>query len=100
MKIRVVFDPRAIRDLTAIYSYIRDRTGPRTAKNFTDRIRDYCQGFATFPERGQLRPDLGTQVQVVGFERTTSIVFAVRNREIVILGVYYGGRLIEGGPDR
>lgn len=94
MTAKVVFHPQAKADLLDIYRYIRDRSGPRIAKAYTDRIRDYCQGFETFPERGIRRPDLGANVRVVGFERRVSIAFLVENQDVVILGFYYAGRAV------
>ena len=89
---RVVFHPRARRELDELYDYISENGSPRQAGEFVSKIRDYCLGFSTFPERGTRRDDIEPGVRVVGFRRRVSIVFTVTENEVWILGIYYGGR--------
>ena len=97
MEYRVAFHPRAVRELYELADYIGEHSSPARATAFVDRIRDYCLGFATFPERGTLRDDLGPGVRLVGFRRRVSITFAVRGDVVHILGIFYGGRNIDFG---
>lgn len=92
MRRRVVFHPRARRELDELYDYIADHGSANQTANFVARIRDYCLGFATFPERGGRRDDIEPGIRVVGFRRRVSIVFTVTDSEVWILGIYYGGR--------
>ena len=89
---RVVFHPRARRELDELYDYIADEGSPRQAASFVAKIRNYCLGFSTFPERGVRRDDIEPGIRVVGFRRRVSIVFTVTETEVWILGIYYGGR--------
>jgi toxin ParE1/3/4 len=89
---RVLFHPHARRELDELYDYIAEQGSPHSAANFVGEIRDYCLGFSTFPERGMRRDDIESGVRVVGFRRRVSIVFTVTEREVWILGIYYGGR--------
>jgi plasmid stabilization system protein ParE len=52
-------------------------------------------GLETFPLRGASRDDLGPGVRLLGFERRVAIAYAVEDDEVVILGVFYGGRDFE-----
>lgn len=89
---RVVFHLRARRELDELYDYIAEQGSPQQAASFVAKIREYCLGFSTFPERGLRRDDIEPGVRVVGFRRRVSIVFTVTDSEVWILGIYYGGR--------
>lgn len=89
---RVVFHPRAKRELEELYDYIADRGSPESGANFVSKVRDYCLAFSTFPERGARRDDIEPGLRVVGFRRRVSIAFSVTDDEVWILGIYYGGR--------
>ena len=97
MEYRVTFHPRAVRELHELADYIVEHGSAARAAVFVGRIRDYCLGFGTFPERGTLREDLGPGVRLVGFRRRVSITFAVRGDFVHILGIFYGGRNIDLG---
>jgi toxin ParE1/3/4 len=90
--VRVVFHERAKRELNELYDYISDQGSPNQAANFVGKIREYYLSFSTFPERGARRDDIEPGVRVIGFQRRVSIVFTVTEREVWILGIYYGGR--------
>ena len=95
---RVILHPEAERDLSELYLYIAGQGSPLAAKAYVDRIVAGCAALSTFPQRGASRPDLGTGVRVVGFERRVSIVFAVRGDVVVVGGVFYAGRLLKPFP--
>jgi len=96
MAYRVVFAPEAVANLEAIYTYVAEKAGADIALRFTDAIVDYCESFTTFPRRGTLRNDLRPGLRVVGFKKRATIAFAVLNNAITIVGVFYGGRDVEG----
>jgi toxin ParE1/3/4 len=54
----VVISDEAIADLANIFEWIADAAGAAIAQTYLDRLRDYCQSFALFPERGTSRSDL------------------------------------------
>ena len=90
---KVVFRKKAIADLDSLYEYIRDREkSPLLALDYVTRIRDYCEGFSRFPERGTRRDDIRRGLRVVGFERRVLIVFEVNSNNVRIGHVFYGGR--------
>jgi toxin ParE1/3/4 len=94
----VIISDAAGADLRAIYHYIAARGGAEIAFGFIERIESYCLGFAHTPERGIRRDDLRPGLRTVGFRRRATILFEVRHgeRQVVVHGVYYGGRSLEG----
>jgi toxin ParE1/3/4 len=48
-----------------------------------------------FPERGMLWSETLHPIRVVGYRRRVSIVFAVEQQRVMILGVFYGGQNID-----
>lgn len=98
---QVIISASAEADLFAIYDYIAGRAGPDTALGFVERIETYCLEFATAPEHGTRRDDLGAGLRTVGFRRRATILFETRRnaRQVIIHGIYYAGRSLEGIAD-
>jgi toxin ParE1/3/4 len=92
----VVFAPEAEQDILELYDYIAVHSGAARAQAYTERIVDYCLGFAIFPERGRRRDDLRPGLRVTGFERRVVIAFHVTAETVVIDRVFYGGRDLAG----
>jgi toxin ParE1/3/4 len=93
--VRVLFTPRAEAQLDRIYGYIALQADEDRADAFTRRIIAYCEGLATFPERGTRRDDLFPGLRTIGFERSVTIAFAIMPDIVLIEGVYYGGQNYE-----
>jgi toxin ParE1/3/4 len=89
---KVVFRSRAVDSMNGLYDYIAAESGPVVARNYINRIYDYCESFAVFPERGTRREDIATGVRKIGFERRVTIVFRVLADRVEIMKVAYGGR--------
>jgi toxin ParE1/3/4 len=51
----VVFTPEAKDDLLDLYDYIADRSSPKRALGYIERIEKTCQSLTTLPERGTPR---------------------------------------------
>lgn len=98
MTYTVVFSVPAEADLFAIYDYIAKRAGADIALHFIESIEAYCLGFTNMPERGTKRDDLRPGLRTVGFRRRVTVLFQVnrKTREVVIHGIYYAGRNLEG----
>lgn len=92
---RVVFTPEARDDLRELYTFIADRAGEARALAYITRIRDYCNGFATFPLRGTARDDLLPGLRIVGFERRMTLAFHVDSDAVTFDRILYGGRDLE-----
>lgn len=101
MTYTVLIADAAEADLIAIFDYIAARAGAAVARRFVERIETYCLGFAHTPERGTRRDNLRPGLRTVGFRRRATILFEVdrERRQVVIHGVYYGGRSLEGADE-
>jgi toxin ParE1/3/4 len=90
---KVVFRAAAERDLAKLYKDIRDQRGePTVAIDYIRRIREYCHGFAEFPERGAKRDDIRPGLRIIGFERRVVIAFTFDAERVRIGRIFYGGR--------
>jgi toxin ParE1/3/4 len=92
---RVKFRPAAEADLNGLFDHLSLEASPRVAGDYVRRVHAACVGLETFPLRGAPRDDLGPGVRLLGFERRVAIAYAVEDDEVVILGVFYGGRDFE-----
>ena len=101
MTYTVVFSAAAETDLFAIYDYIAERAGHAIALRFVESIELYCRGFKDTPERGTRRDELLPGLRTVGFHRRATILFEVdRDAHMVVVhGVYYAGRSLQGWTD-
>ena len=77
------------------------RTEAAAILGLVDRIERSCLGLSQTPERGTKRDDLRPGLRTVGSRRRATILIEVRRaaRQVVIHGIYYGGRSFEGDPD-
>lgn len=90
---RVVYSARARRQLSDLYAWIADQSGfPGRAEGYVSSILDFCDGLATFPTRGVARDDLRPGLRMIGFRRRAVIAFAVHEKTVEVLGVFYGGQ--------
>ena len=96
MSRRVVFSVGSETDLAEIGQYLTTRFSERNAERYVQRIIRECLSLALAPHRGSKRDDVRPGIRTVGFERRATIIFQVKKDEVLILGVYYGGREIVG----
>lgn len=89
----VVLHAEAEEELAQLYDYIDDRAGPDIAWNYVSGIRKFVEGLAEFPERGTVRESAVPGLRIIGYRRSVSIAFAVREKKVLILGFFYNGRL-------
>jgi toxin ParE1/3/4 len=91
----VIFTPEAKNDLLDLYDYIADRSSPKRARGYIERIEKSCMSLQTLPERGTRRDDLRPGLRVMGFERRVLIAFRVNADSVAILRILYGGQSVE-----
>ena len=91
-KHKVTFSPLAEADLLGLFNYIAAESGIAVADAYIDRIEAACLSLKIFPMRGTRRDDLLPGVRMLGFERRVAIAFTVRDGEVRILRILYGGR--------
>lgn len=92
---RVVFTPRAERQLDALHEYISRRNGDNIADDYVGRIVTFCTKLEFFPLRGQSRDELLPGLRTIGFEGRATIAFVVTQELVLIEGVFYGGQNFE-----
>ncbi len=85
----------ARRQLIALYDDIAERSGPRIALSYVERIEPACRALSRFPVRGTLRDDIRPGLRTMGFERRATIAFTIVGDRVVILAVLYGGRDVD-----
>ncbi len=96
---QVVFSAAAEKDVAELLAYLVPEAGERTARAWVDRLIVYCEGFATFPERGTRRDDIAPGLRTVGYRRRATIAFRVDGNVVVILRMLHGGRALEAVED-
>ena len=91
---RVVLRPAAEHDLQDLYVHIRDSRGgdPAVAIGYIRRIRAYCEGLETFPERGVLRDDIRPGLRLGYFERRIVIAYLITPDLVRIGRIFHGGQ--------
>ncbi|SFB04801.1 toxin ParE1/3/4 [Rhizobium sp. NFR07] len=97
MNYEVVFSPRAITDLDDLFVYLAAEMGASAARGYIGKIRKYCVGFGTFPNRGMQRDDIRPGIRLVGYRYRATIAFAIERRTVTILRIYHKGRDVD--PD-
>ncbi len=95
MAFEIYFRPQAEADLIGLYEYIAEKSSPRIAGGYIDRIEAACMALAEFPERGTRRDDLAPGLRTIGFERRATIAFRVVRTRVEIMTIAYGGRDFE-----
>ncbi|WP_285195873.1 type II toxin-antitoxin system RelE/ParE family toxin [Rhizobium sp. CNPSo 3490] len=88
---KVVFRPRAEKDLLDIYEFIA-ADNPMAAIELVRRLRQFCHGLEDMPERGAPREDFAPGVRILVFERRVTIAYRVVKEQVQILRLFYAGR--------
>ena len=97
MRRRLVdYAPEADQDFEWIYDAIVRSSGPTTAFDYVQRLRDFCERLEYGEERGGRRDDIRPGLRIVGFERRVTVAFSVDESRVTILRLFYGGRDWEG----
>ncbi len=87
--------PEARDELDELHSYITVAADAATASRFTDGIIDDIATLSEFPQRGTPRDDLRPGLRTISWRRRVTIAFMVEERDVVVIGVFYGGRDFE-----
>jgi toxin ParE1/3/4 len=83
----VEFRPAAAADLKRLYLAISEAAGHERAGAYIDRIEAACMALSIFSERGTARNHIHPGLRIIGFERSASIAFVVRQDVVEILRV-------------
>jgi toxin ParE1/3/4 len=91
---RVILTPEAEEQIQEIQAYITSKSFPQNAANYVHRLVDHIEGIATAPFQGASREDIGPGFRTTGFERRVTILYAVRDEEVIVAGIYHGGQQV------
>lgn len=92
---RIVFTPEARDQLNDLHDYIAMAADTEIAARFTHGIIDHIAALSEFPERGAPRGDLRPGLRTVAWRRRVTIAFMVEESDVVVIGIFYGGRDFE-----
>jgi len=84
----------ALDQIDAVEVFLAPIVGEQVASSYAAKILDFCRGLKLFPSRGLSREDLGSKVNVIGFQRRASVVYTIDDDEklVSVVGVFYGGQ--------
>ena len=98
MPYTVILLEEAIRDIEAIYRYIRKSGNKKAAKDMVQNIRKACNSLSENPERGHIPHELS---KIDQFEyrqivvKNYRIIYQVAKPNVFIFGIIHGSRNIE-----
>jgi toxin ParE1/3/4 len=91
---RVVYHPKAEAELDAIYNDIEASTDATIAGRYVRGLIAFIHELELFPERGTVRESRVTGLRIIGYRKSVSIAFYVRDDIVTILGLFRRGRNI------
>lgn len=91
---RIVYRPEARLELEQLFSYVLEAAGQAVASAYVEGIIQLIEGLQSFPKRGTERREILPGLRIIGYKRSASIAFIVEETDVIILGVFYGGRNI------
>lgn len=92
MTYRIVLAPLAEDDLAQLRSWIVKEAGREVARSYLERVERKLDTLAAFPNRGTPRPDAGSGIRSIPFERRRVIFYRVDADIVTILRVLDGAR--------
>jgi toxin ParE1/3/4 len=97
MSYTVLLLEAAVKDIEAIYRYIRKSGNKQAAKEMVINIREACDSLSENPERGHIPEELS---QIGQFEyrqiivRKYRIIYQIAKPSIFVFGIIHGNRNI------
>lgn len=88
----VSFAPEAEEQLLELFRYIASEASRDIADRYVGAIVERCEKLEDFPLRGSPRDDIRPGLRTIAFQRRVTIAYAVIDKEVTILGIYYGGQ--------
>jgi toxin ParE1/3/4 len=92
---RIIVTPEARDQIDQLYRYMATQDAD-TALRFSGRLLDHIATLAEFPQRSTPREDIRPGLRTVAWKRRATIAYVVEERDVVIVGVFYAGRDMDG----
>jgi toxin ParE1/3/4 len=97
MPFTILFLEEAVKDIEAIYQYIRKSSNKKAAKDMITALRSACDSLSENPERGHI-PDELSQIGQFEFRQIIvkkyRIIYQLSKPNIFIFGIIHGNRNI------
>ena len=97
MPYTVILLEEAIKDIEAIYRYIRKSGNKKAAKDMVQNIRKACNSLSENPERGHI-PDELSQIGQFEYRQIIAkkyrIIYQLAKPNIFVFGIIHGNRNI------
>ncbi|MEZ2347094.1 type II toxin-antitoxin system RelE/ParE family toxin [Terriglobus sp. RCC_193] len=87
----VEFSRRADSQLEKLYRFLLQKTDERIVLRYMEDLVSFCMELSRFPHRGNIYAELGEDVRVIGFRRSVSVQFRVRETRVQVLNIAYRG---------
>jgi toxin ParE1/3/4 len=89
---RLVLTRQVKAQLNSLYEYIAFEASLEIADRYIDALMDRIASLTDFPRRGTPRDDLRPGLRTVPFRRRLTIAYAVKPREVRIIGIARAGQ--------
>lgn len=87
----VEFSRRADSQLEKLYRLLLHKTEERIVLRYMEDLVSFCMELSRFPHRGNVYPELGEGIRVIGFRRSVSVQFRVLETKVQVLNIAYRG---------
>ncbi|MEL6436423.1 MAG: type II toxin-antitoxin system RelE/ParE family toxin [Pseudomonadota bacterium] len=88
---KIIFQAAAVDDLSDLRRQTFINVGPIAAEAFINRLVAFCNAFDIAPNRGTLQTDIQHDLRVVGFERSITVAFRVKDDRVEFLRFFAKG---------
>jgi len=92
MTFTVRYSPEAEQQITMLFKYIATEASSGIATRYVEAILTFCGKLQNFPLRGSPRDDIRMGIRTISYKKRTLIAYTVEERQVLILGIYYGGQ--------
>ncbi|MEO1746275.1 MAG: type II toxin-antitoxin system RelE/ParE family toxin [Pseudomonadota bacterium] len=87
----VAYSETSQADISNIYFNIAKTVGPKAARAFVARLKAFCNAFDIAPNRGTLQTDIQHDLRIVGFERSITVAFRIKDDRVEFLRFFAKG---------
>jgi addiction module RelE/StbE family toxin len=99
MDIKIVWSPEALEDLESLAEYI-SRDSEFYARSVVSKVVEISRALTEFPLIGRVVPELGNDTIRERFIYSYRLVYRIAEKEILIVAVIHGKRLLENISER
>lgn len=94
MTYHIGYHEKAEAELDKLYEDIALQAGLEIAGDYVGGLIDFIESLTTFPQRGTVREGKIPGLRIIGYRRSVSVAFFVKQNNVTILGVFHRGQNI------